>query len=113
PRTALSPYTTLFRSKVSLPLEIREIRPQGEGDLLAQLERRKQLLAAEGLFDIQLKKPAPALPRGIGLITGRDSAAERDVIENATLRWPGVWIVVQHALMQEIGRASCRERVYD
>src|SRR5690625_272123 len=95
-----------YEPKGSLALEIREIRPQGEGELLAQLERRKQLLAAEGLFDIQLKKATPALPRGIGLITGRDSAAERDVIENATLRWPGVRIVVQHALMQGPHSAS-------
>ncbi|MFD1860736.1 exodeoxyribonuclease VII large subunit [Aeromicrobium camelliae] len=83
-----------------LSLAIREIRPAGEGELLAQLERRKQLLAAEGLFDPRLKRPLPALPRGIGLITGKDSAAERDVIENVRLRWPGATLHVRHALMQ-------------
>ena len=83
-----------------LSLEIREIRPAGEGELLAQLERRKQLLAAEGLFDPRIKKRLPLLPRGIGLITGRDSDAERDVLENARLRWPAVRFVVRHALMQ-------------
>lgn len=87
-------------------LEIREIRPQGEGKLLAQLERRKQLLAAEGLFDSRLKKRLPVLPRAIGLITGRESAAERDVLENARLRWPGVTFVVRHALMQGPQSAS-------
>lgn len=89
-----------YEPKGSLSLDVREIRPQGEGELLAQLERRKRLLAAEGLFEIGVKKTVPVLPRGIGLITGKDSAAERDVIQNATLRWPGVRIVPHYALMQ-------------
>lgn len=84
----------------TLSLEIRQIRPTGEGELLAQLERRRQLLAAEGLFDRQHKKPLPLLPRGLGLVTGKDSAAERDVIENVRLRWPACRIVVRHALVQ-------------
>jgi exodeoxyribonuclease VII large subunit len=89
----------------SLTLQVREIRPAGEGELLAQLERRKQLLAAEGLFDVRLKKPLPFLPGTVGLVTGRASAAERDVLENARLRWPGVRFVVRHALMQGAGSA--------
>lgn len=84
----------------TLSLQIHQIRPAGEGELLAQLERRKQMLAAEGLFDSRLKKTLPLLPRGIGLITGKDSAAERDVVENIRLRWPGARVVVRHALMQ-------------
>ena len=87
----------------SLSLDLREIRAAGEGELLAQLERRKQLLAAEGLFDPRLKKRLPLLPRGIGLVTGRNSAAERDVLENARLRWPSVTFAVRHALMQGAG----------
>ena len=96
-----------YAPRGSLSLDLREIRPQGEGELLAQLERRKQLLAAEGLFDPRHKKSLPLLPRGIGLITGRNSAAERDVLENARLRWPDVRIVVRHALMQ--GNDSARD----
>jgi exodeoxyribonuclease VII large subunit len=84
----------------SLALDIRDIRAQGEGELLAQLERRKQLLRAEGLFDPALKKALPFLPKAIGLVTGKDSAAERDVIDNARMRWPAVTIVSQYALMQ-------------
>jgi exodeoxyribonuclease VII large subunit len=91
---------TFYEPDGTLSLEIREIRPTGEGELLAQLERRKQLLAAEGLFDPRLKKPLPLLPRAIGLVTGRDSAAEKDVLENARMRWPGVTFVVRHATMQ-------------
>ncbi|TXL61494.1 exodeoxyribonuclease VII large subunit [Aeromicrobium terrae] len=91
---------TFYEPDGTLSLEIREIRPTGEGELLAQLERRKQLLAAEGLFDPRLKKALPLLPRAIGLVTGRDSAAEKDVLENARMRWPGVTFVVRHATMQ-------------
>ena len=83
-----------------LSLDVREIRPQGEGELLAQLENRRRALAAEGLFDPRLKRPLPFLPRAVGLVTGRDSDAERDVIQNASRRWPAVTFVVQHALMQ-------------
>ncbi len=77
-----------------------EIRPIGEGQLLARLEQRKRLLQAEGLFDRVRKKPLPFLPRAVGLITGAGSAAERDVIENARRRWPAVTIVAQHTLVQ-------------
>jgi exodeoxyribonuclease VII large subunit len=90
----------------SLALEIREIRPQGEGELLAQLEARRRALAAEGLFDPRLKRPLPFLPRGIGLVTGKASDAERDVLENARKRWPSVHFVIQYALMQGAQSAS-------
>lgn len=96
---------SFYTPRGTLTLELREIRPQGEGELLAQLERRKQLLAAEGLFDPRLKKQLPLLPRGIGLITGKNSAAERDILQNARLRWPDVRFVVRHALMQGNGSA--------
>jgi exodeoxyribonuclease VII large subunit len=94
---------TFYEPTGALSLELREIRPAGEGELLAQLERRKQLLAAEGLFDPRLKKRLPLLPRAVGLVTGRESDAEKDVLENARLRWPAVRFVVRHALMQGAG----------
>jgi len=77
-----------------------EIRPVGEGRLLARLEQTKRLLQAEGLFDRVRKKPLPFLPRAVGLITGAQSAAERDVIENARRRWPAVTITVRNTLVQ-------------
>ncbi|MCL3836322.1 exodeoxyribonuclease VII large subunit [Aeromicrobium duanguangcaii] len=83
-----------------LSLKLLEIRPTGEGELLAQLERRRQLLAAEGLFEARWKRPLPILPTAIGLVTGKGSAAERDVLENIRDRWPGATIEVRHALMQ-------------
>lgn len=106
-RVVVQAKPAFYAPRGGLSLDLREIRPQGEGELLAQLERRRQLLAAEGLFDPRLKKPLPLLPRGIGLITGRASAAERDILENARLRWPDVRFVVRHALMQ--GNDSARD----
>jgi exodeoxyribonuclease VII large subunit len=76
------------------------ITPVGEGRLLAQLEQIKRLLQAEGLFDPARKRRLPLLPRGIGLVTGAGSAAERDVVENARRRWPSVRILTHHALVQ-------------
>ena len=76
------------------------ITPVGEGRLLAQLEQTKRLLQAEGLFDPARKRRLPALPRGVGLITGAGSAAERDVVENARRRWPAVRILTRHVLVQ-------------
>ena len=84
----------------SLSFACADLRPSGEGRLLAQLEQRKQLLQAEGLFDRALKKRLPVLPAAIGLITGAASAAERDVVENVRRRWPGAVLEIRHTLVQ-------------
>jgi len=91
---------TLWLKSGRLSYECFDLRPTGEGALLAQIEHLKRLLQAEGLFDPSLKKPLPVLPRGIGLITGKDSAAERDVIVNTRLRWPVARIETRHTLVQ-------------
>lgn len=85
------------------------IKPVGEGQLLARLEQTRRLLQAEGLFDSALKKRLPFLPRGVGLITGAGSAAERDVLENARRRWPAVTITTRHALVQ--GPQACEQLI--
>ncbi len=79
-----------YAGRGSLSLRADELRHVGLGELLARLERLKKLLAAEGLFDPARKRRPPFLPRRVGLITGRASAAERDVRENAANRWPAV-----------------------
>src|SRR3954468_12580276 len=84
----------------SLQLQALEIRPVGVGELLARLERLKGVLRAEGLFDPARKRPLPFLPRSVGLITGRASAAERDVLENARRRWPAVRFDVRNVAVQ-------------
>jgi exodeoxyribonuclease VII large subunit len=91
---------TFYPNRGTLSLAVREIRLVGEGELLARLERRRQLLAAEGLFSDALKRPVPFLPRSIGLVTAQNSAAEKDVLENARRRWPGVNFTVRYATMQ-------------
>ena len=89
-----------YANRGSLSLVAREIRMVGLGELLARLERRRQLLAAEGLFAPELKRPLPFLPRCVGLVTAQGSAAERDVVENARRRWPGVAFETAYAAMQ-------------
>lgn len=96
-----------YPNRGTLSLYASDIRMVGLGELLARLERRRQLLAAEGLFARELKKPLPFLPHRIGLVTGAQSAAERDVLENARRRWPAVSFTVRHASMQ--GPNAARE----
>jgi exodeoxyribonuclease VII large subunit len=89
-----------YANRGTLSLYAREIRMVGLGELLARLERRRQLLAAEGLFATELKRSLPFLPGRVGLVTGPNSAAERDVLENARRRWPAVAFEVAYAAMQ-------------
>jgi exodeoxyribonuclease VII large subunit len=91
---------SFYANRGTFSLAAREIRMVGLGELLAQLERRRQLLAAEGLFSSDLKRSLPFLPGRIGLITAPGSAAERDVLENARRRWPGVAFQTAYAAMQ-------------
>lgn len=84
----------------SFSLSALELRAVGIGELLARLERLKRSLAAEGLFAPERKRRPPFLPRMIGLICGRDSAAERDVLENAARRWPSVRFRVEQVAVQ-------------
>jgi exodeoxyribonuclease VII large subunit len=84
----------------SFSLRILEIRAVGIGELLARIERLRKLLDAEGLFDVRLKRPVPFLPNVIGLITGRASDAERDVMTVAATRWPAVRFAVRHTNVQ-------------
>jgi exodeoxyribonuclease VII large subunit len=95
-----------YANRGSLSLVAREIRMVGLGELLARLERRRQLLAAEGLFAGELKRRLPFLPRTVGLVTAPGSAAERDVVENARRRWPGVAFETAYAAMQGTRSAS-------
>jgi len=84
----------------SFALTALELRAVGLGELLARLERLRRELAAEGLFAAARKRPLPFLPGVVGLICGRGSAAERDVLENAARRWPAVRFRVENASVQ-------------
>ncbi|TCJ24129.1 exodeoxyribonuclease VII large subunit [Nocardioides jejuensis] len=91
---------TFYAPRGTLSLQARDIRMVGLGELLARLERRRQLLAAEGLFAPKLKRSLPFLPTKVGLVTAPNSAAERDVLEVARRRWPAVTFEIAHAAMQ-------------
>jgi exodeoxyribonuclease VII large subunit len=84
----------------SFALTAVEVRQVGIGELLARLERLRKALAAEGLFATERKRRPPFLPRVIGLICGRDSAAERDVLRTAATRWPAVQFRVEQVAVQ-------------
>jgi exodeoxyribonuclease VII large subunit len=84
----------------SFSLTALEIRAVGIGELLARLDRLRRSLAAEGLFAAERKRRLPFLPGVVGLICGRDSAAERDVLKNAALRWPAVRFRVEQVAVQ-------------
>jgi exodeoxyribonuclease VII large subunit len=91
---------TVWSKSGSLTFQCSELRPSGEGRLLAAIEQRKRMLQAEGLFDPARKRRLPFLPRRIGLITGASSAAEKDVVENIARRWPAAVVEVRNTLVQ-------------
>lgn len=84
----------------TLSMQVFEMKHVGLGDILERLERLRSQLAGEGLFEAARKKPLPFLPQCIGLITGKDSDAEKDVLRNAQLRWPSVRFEVMHTAVQ-------------
>ena len=89
-----------YAGRGSFSLWTTEIRHVGIGDLLARIEKLRQQLSAEGLFDLSRKRTLPYLPYKIGLITGRGSAAERDVMSVAHDRWPAVQFHVINTAVQ-------------
>ncbi|MGW0537076.1 exodeoxyribonuclease VII large subunit [Streptomyces sp. NPDC003032] len=91
-----------YAPRGQLSLRAAEIRPVGVGELLARIEQLKKSLAAEGLFAPERKKALPFLPQLVGLVTGRASAAERDVLENARHRWPAVRFEVRNVPVQGV-----------
>ncbi len=91
---------TFWPKRGALQMDARAIRPVGEGELLARLEQLKQMLAAEGVFSADRKRRLPFLPQRVGLICGRNSAAERDVVENARRRWPALQFEIRQVPVQ-------------
>ncbi len=89
-----------------LSMQSRDIRPVGLGDLLARIELLRHALAAEGLFAASRKKRLPLLPHRIGLITGRNSDAMKDVLRNTSLRWPAVQFEVREVAVQGVSAVA-------
>lgn len=93
---------TFWEKQGRLSLRANEIKLQGLGSLLAQIERLRARLAAEGLFAAERKKPLPFLPQTIGLICGKDAKAKDDVLVNAAARWPGAQFEVREVAVQGV-----------
>ena len=100
----------------TLTMQVYELRHVGLGDLLERLQKLRRKLADEGLFAADRKVRLPFLPQCIGLVTGKDSDAEKDVLRNAQLRWPEVRFRVVHAAVQgdrAAGEVSAAIRTLD
>jgi exodeoxyribonuclease VII large subunit len=91
---------TTYPGSSKYQIVIEAIEPAGVGALMALLEERKKKLAAEGLFAAERKRDLPLLPRRIGLVTGNDAAAKRDVITTIQSRFPGANVLVAETYVQ-------------
>jgi len=99
-RVIMNSKVSWYAKSGSLSFSVKEIRQVGVGELLARLEALKTQLASEGLFDAERKQELPFLPRAVGLICGRNSDAEKDVVENAKRRWPSVKFEIREVAVQ-------------
>lgn len=90
----------LFEARGDFHFRALTIERFGLGAHLAALERLKAKLATEGLFDTARKRRPPLLPRRIGLVTGNDAAAKRDVLTGITSRFPPARVVVAETYVQ-------------
>ncbi|WP_253876477.1 exodeoxyribonuclease VII large subunit [Promicromonospora umidemergens] len=86
----------------TLQMQAGEIKAVGVGELLARIEALKKVLAAEGLFDLSRKRKLPFLPAVVGLVCGRESKAEHDVVVNARARWPQVRFEIREVAVQGV-----------
>jgi len=105
-RVVLYAKPSFYTKNGSISFSAREIRQVGVGELLARLEALKNLLASEGLFDSDRKVTLPLLPKVIGLICGRNTDAEKDVVENAKRRWPSVKFEIREVTVQGAAAVS-------
>ncbi|YAL83966.1 exodeoxyribonuclease VII large subunit [Dermacoccaceae bacterium W4C1] len=99
-RVVVHAKAVFWEKRGSLMMDARQVRHVGIGELLARLEELKRLLRAEGIFDASRKRRLPFLPGTVGLITGRGSAAEKDVVTNAQRRWPAVRFEIRQVAVQ-------------
>ncbi|MFD7307698.1 exodeoxyribonuclease VII large subunit [Promicromonospora sp. NPDC059942] len=86
----------------TLQMQANEIKAVGVGELLARIDALKRVLAAEGLFDASRKRNLPFLPAVVGLVCGRESKAEHDVVVNARARWPQVRFEIREVAVQGV-----------
>jgi exodeoxyribonuclease VII large subunit len=97
---------TVYPPRGTYQIDVRSMKPAGVGELQAAFEKLKQKLSAEGLFDEVHKKAIPRFPKKIGIITGADSAAYRDILNIASRRYPLVELIVAPTRVQGEGAAK-------
>ena len=90
----------LYEARGTFQLRAITVEPVGLGDILLQLEALRAKLADEGLFDAERKRRLPSFPRGIGVVTGAEAAAKRDVVTTATTRFPAARLVIFETTVQ-------------
>lgn len=99
-RVVMHAKVSWYAKSGTISMSVKEIRQVGIGELLARLEHLKSVLAAEGLFNADRKQALPFLPKAVGVICGRNSDAEKDVVENAKRRWPSVRFEIREVAVQ-------------
>lgn len=97
---------SVYDPKGEYQIVAEHMEPRGHGALQLAFEQLKQRLAAEGLFDAGRKRPLPALPRRIGLVTSIDGAALRDIIRVLRRRYPNAHLVIAPSRVQGDGAAG-------
>ncbi len=97
---------SVYDVKGEYQLICEHMEPQGFGPLQVAFEQLKKKLAAEGLFDAARKRPLPALPRRIGLVTSIDGAALRDMVRVLRRRYPNAHLVISPTRVQGEGAAG-------
>ncbi|MCO6472193.1 MAG: exodeoxyribonuclease VII large subunit [Melioribacteraceae bacterium] len=97
---------TVYPPRGTYQLDVRSLKPSGEGELQAAFERLKARLAEEGLFDIEHKKPIPQFPKTIGIVTGSESAAYNDLVSTAKRRFPIAHLYICPVRVQGEGGAE-------
>jgi len=97
---------SVYEPKGEYQIVCEHLEPKGLGALQLAFEQLRERLAHEGLFDEKRKRPLPALPRKIGIVTSLDGAAIRDILNILGRRYPNAHIVIGPARVQGIGAAD-------
>jgi len=97
---------SVYEPKGEYQFICEHMEPQGLGALQLAFDQLKKKLAAEGLFDAARKRPLPALPRKIGIVTSLDGAAIRDIVKVIRRRHPNAHLVIRAARVQGEGAAG-------
>jgi exodeoxyribonuclease VII large subunit len=97
---------SVYPPRGNYQIDVRSMKPAGEGELQAAFERLKRKLSDEGLFDVEHKMPVTKLPEKIGIVTAGDSAAFKDIVNIAERRFPLVELVLRSSKVQGEGAAG-------